>query len=71
MPEYQVVPAYWLAQATDKVRGFLLLELNATKVWTTESLQKGLADIGVNYTTVQLELIGAELVAKGVIEAVT
>lgn len=69
--EYRVKPEYWLDQSSDQVRGFLLMADNVTKTWTIESLQKALHDIGVAYTTTQLQLIGADLIGKGVIEEVT
>lgn len=68
--EYRVVNAYWLDQAVDQVRSFLLMPERVLKTWTIESLQSALANIGVHYTTVQLEQIGAELVRRGIIEAV-
>ena len=68
--EYQITAEYWLSQAVDKVRGFLLLEQNATKTWTVESLQSALAAVGISYSTDQLGLIGADLIKKGVIEEV-
>jgi hypothetical protein len=43
---------------------------NVTKVWTIESLQAELSKAGVEYTTAQLTEIGADLIAKGIIDPV-
>lgn len=64
---YIVNPVYWLKTETDRVEGIVLMVENWSKTWTAATLQAYLEEKGIIYTVAQVELIGAELMTRGVL----
>lgn len=67
---WQVKPSIWLKTETDKVEGIILLPKYWSTVWTEATLRVALEGVGVTYSAGQITLIGAELLRRGILEAV-
>ena len=67
---YRVIPAVWLKTEADRVEAFMLMPKYWARTWTVESLKQELDKAGMEYSTGDVELIGAELVTRGIIEVV-
>jgi len=65
----RLTAAAWLAHECERVRGVLLMNLTRADMDLDLLLQLLVAE-GLTYTTEELQLIGAQLVADGVIEII-
>ena len=72
MPDnrFQVTHALWLKTESARLEAFLLMPRCWGTQWTAPMLQKTLGDIGLHYSQPQLQEIGADLLARGIIVAV-
>ena len=68
---FRLKPAFWLKAETDRVEGIVTMEKYWKTTWTAETLRETLEGLGMHYTVQQIEEIGAELISRGVLEAVS
>ena len=65
---WKVTQTKWLQVETDRVESIILMPKFWHRAWTPESLQEALADIGLEYSMPEIELINDELHTRGVVE---
>ncbi len=65
---YKVSSTTWLNTESARVEAILLLPRLWGKAWTPNKLRKEMADVGLDYTLVQLGLILSDLLGRGIIE---
>ena len=70
MAVYKLTSSAWLAREVERAKGVLLVHMKPGIAYTVDELLAMLSEYGLDYSNPEYQTIGAELIQRGVIEAV-
>ena len=67
---FKVTPAKWLEVESARVRDIILMPKFWGVKWTHAKLRKSLADVGLDYSPAEIDVLNDELHTQGIVEDV-
>ncbi len=68
---FKVIQAKWLETESERVKSIILMPKFWGVKWTHLKLRNALAEIGLNYSLADINLLNDELHKQGIVEDVT